>query len=167
MICVAAVGLAATLGGCLGVVDKALTPPAFYVADDHDLVGAPGTLIRQQPILDAPSGTTAYRLQIDRPRRKEHSPIGFYRDSERANPRRRPSRRRMGAPHQRGGSSLRAFGSVVEIRKRSGPQRHGEARLCWSSSTTETNDAVGISAPEVRAATPPHPHADGLAGAQE
>ena len=61
-ILIAVVGLAATLGGCLGVVDKALTPPAFYVADDHDLVGPPGTLIRQQPILDAPSGTTAYRL---------------------------------------------------------------------------------------------------------
>ena len=132
-ILIAVVGLAATLGGCLGVVDKALTPPAFYVADDHDLVGPPGTLIRQQPILDAPSGTTAYRLLYRSTGLDGKSiPVsGFIVIPERANPCWRQSHRRMGASNQRGGSSLRAFEGVVEIRQRSGPQRYGETRLCY------------------------------------
>src|SRR5579872_3294841 len=35
---------------------------SFYVASDQELAGAPGTIIRSQPMLGAPNGATAYRV---------------------------------------------------------------------------------------------------------
>lgn len=41
---------------------EAAAQHAFYRATDAELVGPPGTLIRREPMLNAPAGATAYRV---------------------------------------------------------------------------------------------------------
>jgi pimeloyl-ACP methyl ester carboxylesterase len=53
----AAVSIAAFL-----VPSVAQTQGAFYLASDQELVGAPGTVIRREPIRFAPAGASAYRV---------------------------------------------------------------------------------------------------------
>jgi alpha-beta hydrolase superfamily lysophospholipase len=48
--------------GLFASVDTAHAQTAFYRASAQDLEGAPGTLIRQEPMLGAPDGASAYRV---------------------------------------------------------------------------------------------------------
>jgi acetyl esterase/lipase len=54
--------LAATLFFLFGVSGDAWAQGAFYRASDQELVGAPGTIIRQEPMMFAPAGAAAYRV---------------------------------------------------------------------------------------------------------
>lgn len=45
-----------------GSSGRAPAQTPFYVATDAELAGAPGTLIRAEPMLGAPDGATAYRI---------------------------------------------------------------------------------------------------------
>src|ERR1700722_13150733 len=46
----------------LGALGSALAQGAFYKASEQELVGAPGTIIRQEPMMFAPAGAAAYRV---------------------------------------------------------------------------------------------------------
>jgi len=61
---VQALFLAAAIAYCVGFAacDRARAQSGFYVADAHELAGAPGTLIRAQPMQGAPEGAAAYRI---------------------------------------------------------------------------------------------------------
>jgi len=43
-------------------VGPAMAKSAFYQAIDEELAGAPGTMIRQEPMRFAPAGASAYRM---------------------------------------------------------------------------------------------------------
>jgi hypothetical protein len=45
-----------------GVPGNACAQGAFYRASDQELVGPPGTIIRQEPMMFAPAGAAAYRV---------------------------------------------------------------------------------------------------------
>jgi pimeloyl-ACP methyl ester carboxylesterase len=46
----------------LGALGGASAQGAFYKASEQELVGAPGTIIRQEPMMFAPAGAAAYRV---------------------------------------------------------------------------------------------------------
>jgi hypothetical protein len=55
--------LAASFGFVLlSTLGSAWAQGAFYQASEQDLVGPPGTIIRQEPMMFAPAGAAAYRV---------------------------------------------------------------------------------------------------------
>jgi acetyl esterase/lipase len=55
-------GLLATCQILLFASQQARAQTAFYQASQHEIAGAPGTLIRQEPMFGAPDGASAYRV---------------------------------------------------------------------------------------------------------
>lgn len=55
-------GLLATCQILLFASQQARAQTAFYQASEHEIAGAPGTLIRQEPMFGAPDGASAYRV---------------------------------------------------------------------------------------------------------
>jgi acetyl esterase/lipase len=53
---------AATVFTLLGASGSTWAQGAFYRASERELVGAPGTIIRQEPMMFAPAGAAAYRV---------------------------------------------------------------------------------------------------------
>jgi acetyl esterase/lipase len=47
---------------CFGVAGPAMAQSSFYRASDQELIGKPGTLIRQEPVAGAPLDASAYRV---------------------------------------------------------------------------------------------------------
>jgi acetyl esterase/lipase len=47
---------------CSGALSIAYAQTAFYLASEQDIAGPPGSIIRQEPMVGAPDGASAYRV---------------------------------------------------------------------------------------------------------